>query len=132
LRRSAGGGEGSSLIAAEQSEFFAKRETKKIPSLSSDRFPLLDSFTHLPMTKRLLLPTLAFAAALTGGCLFSKSAKPKEPPSMVGENEASLRQRWIERRAAELVAQGVAADAARAQAAEEFRAKYSYPGAAQK
>ena len=85
------------------------------------------------MTKRLLLPTLTIAIVLSGGCLFSKkTAQPKEPATMAGEVEASLKQRWIDKRSAELVALGVAADAARAQAAEEFRVKYSFTGAAQK
>ena len=86
------------------------------------------------MTKHhLLLPVLAFAVVLSGGCsLFKKSAKPKESPTLAGEAEDSLKQRWVDKRTAELVAQGAAADAARAQATEEFRAKYSYTGAAQK
>jgi len=85
------------------------------------------------MTKRPFLPVLLAAVALCGGCLFAKkSAKPKEDPAMTSETEDSLKQRWIEKRTAELVAQGVAADAARAQATEEFRTKYSFTGAAQK
>lgn len=85
------------------------------------------------MTKRLLSSLLPVALALSAGCMFSKKpAEPKEPATMVGEVEGSLRQRWIEKRSAELVAQGVAADAARVQATEEFRAKYSFTGAAQK
>ena len=86
------------------------------------------------MTKRLLLPALFVAAtALAGGCsMFKKSSAPKENPSIAGQTEDSLRQRWIERRAGELVAQGAAPEAARAQAAEEFRTKYAFTGAAQK
>ena len=86
------------------------------------------------MTKRLFLPTLiAAAVALASGCLMmKKSAKPKENPSIASETEDGLKHRWIDRRAAELTAQGLAADAARAQATEEFRAKYPYTGAAQK
>ena len=85
------------------------------------------------MTQRLLLPALTIAVALSGGCMFSKkSASPKETPTMAGETETSLRQRWIDKRAGELAAQGLAADAARAQATEEFRQKYSFTGAAQK
>jgi hypothetical protein len=85
------------------------------------------------MAKRFLLPALACAVAFSGGCLFAKKpAKPRENPAISAEIEDSLRQRWIEKRTAELVAQGVAADAARAQATEEFRVKYAYTGAAQK
>ena len=86
------------------------------------------------MTKRLFLSALlVVSAALAGGCsMFKKSSAPKENPSIAGQTEDSLKQRWIERRASELVAQGVAAEAARTQAAEEFRTKYAYTGAAQK
>ena len=86
------------------------------------------------MTKRLILPALiTTAVALAGGCsLMKKSAKPRENTSIASETEDGLKQRWIDRRAAELVAQGAAAEAARAQATEEFRAKYPYTGAAQK
>jgi hypothetical protein len=83
--------------------------------------------------RHLTLPALALTVALSGGCsLMKKSAKPKESPTLAGETEDSLKQRWMDKRVAELVAQGVVADAARAQAAEEFRTKYSYTGAAQK
>jgi len=86
------------------------------------------------MTKRQRLLTLFIAAgALTGGCSMTKKpAKSTENPSLAGQTEDSLRQRWIDKRAAELVAQGGAADAARGQATEEFRAKFPYMGAAQK
>lgn len=86
------------------------------------------------MTKRQLLPFFLVAAvSLAGGCaLTKKPARPAENPSIAGQTEESLRARWIDRRAAELVAQGAVAEAARAQAAEEFRAKFPYMGAAQK
>ncbi len=85
------------------------------------------------MTQRLLLSSLCLATLLTSGCLFSKkTAEPKENPSIPGAVEESLRQRWIEKRAAELVAQGKAADVARTQADAEFRERYGFTGAAQK
>jgi hypothetical protein len=86
-----------------------------------------------PSPRLPLLLCLVAAATLSGGCLFSKkSAAPKETTTLSGETEDSLRQRWVERRAAELVAQGVAPETARAQAAAEFREKYSFTGAAKK
>ena len=86
------------------------------------------------MTQRLLFPVLlALAAALASGCsMMKKSPAPTENPSIAGQTEDSLKQRWIERRAAELVAQGLAADAARAKATDEFREKYPYAGGGQK
>jgi hypothetical protein len=81
--------------------------------------------------KRTLTPLLLLAAALaTGGCsTFSKKpAAPKENPSIAGQTEDSLRTRWVERRTAELTAAGTAADAARAQAAQEFREKFPHMG----
>ena len=93
---------------------------------------------HVPdpnpaMTQRLLLTSLCLAALLSSGCLFSKkTAAPKENPSIPGSVEESLRQRWVDKRVGELVAQGKTAEAARVQAAEEFRERYGYTGAAQK
>ena len=86
------------------------------------------------MTTRPLCPALLLAAvALAGGCSTAKkTSAPKENPSIAGQTEDSLRQRWIDRRVAELVAQGIAPEAARGQAAQEFREKYPYTGAAQK
>jgi hypothetical protein len=86
------------------------------------------------MTNRQILPFLFVAAiAFAGGCsIVRKPAKPTENPSIAGQTEESLKTRWIDRRVAELVAQGTAAEAARAQAAEEFRVKFPYMGTAQK
>ena len=42
------------------------------------------------------------------------------------EVEATFRQRWVEQRVAQLKAQKVADDAARAQAEAEFREKFEY------
>ena len=83
------------------------------------------------MTKLLLLSCLTLA--LTTGCLFSKkSAKPKESSAIASEVDESFRKRWTERRVAELVAQGKAADAARTQADSEFRERYEFTQAAKK
>ena len=84
------------------------------------------------MTQRLFLSSLCLVTLLTSGCLFSKkTAEPKENPSIPGSVEASLRQRWVEKRTAELVAQGKTAEASKTQAETEFRERYGYTGAAQ-
>jgi hypothetical protein len=86
------------------------------------------------MIPRLLLPFLVAVLFLTGGCgMFSrKSGKPKDTGAIASEVEEGLRKRFIDHRTAELTAQGVAAEAARAQATDEFRQKYEYTGAARK
>jgi hypothetical protein len=84
--------------------------------------------TEIIMTRTLcLLLTLALVG-LTSGCLFSrKNSKPKENQAIAAELEESFRQRWIEKRTAELTARGLAADLARPQAIEEFKAKFNFP-----
>ncbi len=85
------------------------------------------------MTQRLSLLCLALAALFTTGCLFSKkSSKSKENASIPGSVEESFKVRWLEKRTAELVAQGKAPDVARTQAADEFRERYAFTGAEQK
>ena len=85
------------------------------------------------MKRHPLLLTLSLAAALCAGCsMLKKSDKPKDTGAIATETDAALQQRWVDKRVAELVAQGVAADAAKAQALEEFRVKYSFTGAAKK
>lgn len=83
------------------------------------------------MTKRLLLSCLTLVLAT--GCLFSKKpAKPKESSAIASEVEESFRKRWTDRRVAELVAQGTAAEAARTQAEGEFRERFEFTQAAKK
>lgn len=84
------------------------------------------------MIQRPLLAFLTLFAALSTGCLHSKKSAPKENSSLTGDTEQVFMQRWIDKRAAELVAQGQAAEAARTQATAEFRERYGYTGAAQK
>jgi hypothetical protein len=86
------------------------------------------------MIHRLLLSCLAAAALTATGCrlLSKKSDQPKDSGAIASETEDSLKKRYIERRTSELVAQGLAAEAARTQATEEFRQKYEYTGAAKK
>jgi len=71
------------------------------------------------MMPRLSLTFLALAALFTTGCLFSKKSKePKENSAIAGSVEENFKVRWIDKRAAELTAQGKSADAARTQAAD--------------
>jgi len=84
------------------------------------------------MIKRLLLTCLALAAVLSAGCFhWKKDARPKDT-TITGETEGPYRQRWIDRRTAELVAQGKPAEAARAQAGDEFQAQFGAIGSRQK
>lgn len=103
-----------------------RNETKKIHSRSEG---VLLSFSHsLMKLKRTLLSVLAMVVLTSAnGCsLFKKSKKPKENPAIAAETEGDFRQRWIEHRTAELIAQGTAADAARQSAATEFRDAFPY------
>ena len=71
--------------------------------------------------------------AVSTGCVFSKKdAKKKESSSMAAEMEADFKNRWVEKRVAELTSKGSTVDAARAQAIEEFRVKYEFTSAAHK
>jgi hypothetical protein len=80
---------------------------------------------------------LALAAVLVAdsGChLFSKKKKqdgpPKQNPAVATDVEKDFMHRWIDKRTADLVAQGSSQDAAKAQAEAEFKAKYAYTDAA--
>lgn len=85
------------------------------------------------MIPRLPLLCLATVTLLTGGCLFSKkSSSPKENPAIAGSVEETFKVRWVEKRSAELVAQGKAAEVARAQAVAEFQEKFAFTGSAAK
>jgi 1,2-phenylacetyl-CoA epoxidase catalytic subunit len=84
--------------------------------------------------KRLYLICLAVLCTLApAGCLFSKkNPQPKENPAIASEVEANFKQRWVNKRTAELKAAGMPAAAAQAQAEDEFNARYSYTSAAKK
>lgn len=85
------------------------------------------------MTKHLLLFVLATSTLLSSGCVFSKKTpRVKESSAISAEVEESFRQRWVDKRVAELTAQGTAADAARTQAETEFRERFGFTRAAQK
>ena len=80
------------------------------------------------MTKPLLLITVLASLFLATGCgLFSKkSDRVKENPAIASEVEETFRRRWVDKRVAELTAQGAAAAAARTQAEGEFHEKYGF------
>lgn len=87
------------------------------------------------MMKRLLLALVSSTLLLSAGCsMFSKKNKEpsdrpvveKESKSPAADNEEVLRRRWVDKRAAELAAQGTEATAARAQAEREFSERYGF------
>jgi len=79
------------------------------------------------MTTRFPLFLLTAALTVVGtACHSLKTKAPKESPNVVSEVEAGFKQRWIDKRVAELTAPGTDATAARAQAEKDFRAAYSY------
>jgi hypothetical protein len=78
------------------------------------------------MIKPVLTAALIAALTFSTGCVFSKKDRPKESSAISGDVEATFRLRWIEKRSAELTAQGVAAPAAKSKAEEEFRERYHF------
>ena len=84
-------------------------------------------FTYMKLKSLLLFCLAAVVAAAGSGCnLLRKSKKPKENPAIASEVEGEFRQRWVDHRAAELVAKGTDALTARSQADTEFRERYPY------
>lgn len=82
---------------------------------------------------RLIFALLTATLLLSPGCLFSKKTKKtRENPAIAADTDENFRQRFLDRRVAELTAAGQSADAARAQAAEEFKVRYGYTSAAKK
>ena len=78
----------------------------------------------------LICLTVCCLGALTG-CMFSKkSAKKRSEATTVADMEQDFRQRWIEKRTAELTSPTVNAETARAQATAEFKTRYGYTNAA--
>ena len=79
------------------------------------------------MTPRYALPALALGILCLNGCtLFKKSDRPKESSAISSEIEEGFRLRWVGQRSAELVAQGIPAETARAQAESEFSDRFGY------
>jgi hypothetical protein len=75
------------------------------------------------------LAAATFLLVLGAGCLFPKnfaSKKDKPSPYLSTELETQFEQRWEEKRANDLIVQGMNPAAAKAQAHQEFQQKYSY------
>lgn len=80
----------------------------------------------MKLKSSLVLGLAAFVLVGGSGChFFRKSKKPKDP-AIAADVETNFRQRWVERRTAELTAQGTEALAARQQAEAEFHEKFPY------
>ena len=88
--------------------------------------------------KRLYAVSIAAFALLGAGCALwpfsNKGPQPKHDPDLdphvSTQVEMEFRQRWVEKRSADLIAQGILPDAAHDQALAEFRVKFSYTHAA--
>ena len=81
--------------------------------------------------KRALPCSLVLISICFTGCLgIGGKSKPKESNAIAAGVEEDFKQRWIEKRGAEIMAKGVSPDIARAQAIEEFRLNYGYTKAA--
>jgi hypothetical protein len=82
------------------------------------------------------LVPLAMAAVLLSGSachMFSSKknpAAPKESKSVAADVEKEFMHRWIDKRTADLEAQGQSPDSAHAQAVADFKATFSYTRAA--
>ena len=81
--------------------------------------------------KRLITVLLLLPVVLTTGCSH-KTKKPKENPALASEVEDGFKQRWVEKRANELMALGLRPDLARQQALEEYHERYKYTHSADK
>ena len=85
------------------------------------------------MIKGIFVILCSAVLCCSSGCLFSRKSKgPKESQAIAADVEESFRQRWVTRRAAELAAEGTAADAARNRAENEFRERFDFTRPAQK
>ncbi|MEO7413319.1 MAG: hypothetical protein ABIZ81_08170 [Opitutaceae bacterium] len=84
------------------------------------------------MKRRLFFALLSMVALLSGCSFLKKNPKPKANPAIAADTDENFRQRFVERRTGELVTGGVAPETARAQATEEFKARYGYTSAAKK
>jgi lipoprotein NlpI len=76
------------------------------------------------MIKPLLFSCVALS--LLSGCSVFKRDKARQETQITAEVQETFRKRWVDKRTADLVAQGTAADAARAQAERDFAATYDF------
>ncbi len=103
-----------------------RRETKKIHWRCRGGFATLSGrIMNLKPTLIVCLSAVALIS-LTGCNFFRKNKKPKENPKLALQVEEEFRERWMEKRAAELTGQGTDAATAQQQAAREFRERYPY------
>ena len=103
----------------------AHAKGKKFPSRSSDVGATFKPVFN--MIKALSFSLCIAALLCSSGCLFSrKSDRAKESSAIAADVEESFRRRWVEKRAAEIAAQGTAADAARTRAEAEFRERFDF------
>jgi hypothetical protein len=130
-RRAGGGGACSSLMGEQEPIIRAGATGKKFPSRS---YGAVLTFRPVFNMIKAFLSFLCIATlCASAGCLFSrKGKKPKESSTISADVEESFRVRWVEKRASELTAQGTAANAARAQAEDEFRERYGFTRAGKK
>jgi hypothetical protein len=118
-------------MVGSETEFHRQGETKKFHSRSTA--PIVSIRLHFNMIKASLFSVGVITLVLSTGCIFSKKAqRPKESSAISADIEESFRKRWVDKRAAEIGAQGTAADAARTKAEAEFRDRYGYTRAGQK
>jgi hypothetical protein len=83
------------------------------------------------MTTRFPLFILTAALTVAGtACHSLKSKAPKDNPNVAIEVEATFKQRWIDKRVAELSAAGTDATTAHTQAENDFHVAYPYVRAA--
>ncbi|MGH7946878.1 MAG: hypothetical protein ACREH8_03525 [Opitutaceae bacterium] len=130
-RRAAVGGACSSLMRGLNPIIRTRAKGKKFPSPSKGG--LVTFRPDFNMIKAFSFCLSVTILCCSSGCLFSKKNKrPKENAAISADVEESFRRRWVEKRSAELVAQGTAVDDARTRAESEFRERYGFTRAGQK
>ncbi|MSU72971.1 MAG: hypothetical protein EXS43_11625 [Opitutus sp.] len=77
------------------------------------------------MIKSLLLTCLVLAVS-PGCALMKKGPKLKDSSAISTEVAENFHKRWVDKRSADLVAQGTVAEAARTQAEADFRERYDF------
>jgi hypothetical protein len=109
----------------------ARAKGKKFPSRSYG--PVVTFKLVFNMIKAFLYTLCIASLCWSSGCLFSKKgSRTKESSAISADVEESFRRRWVDKRAAELTAQGTAADAARMRAETEFSDRYGFTRAGKK
>lgn len=87
--------------------------------------------------KKITLLCLIGAIPFMAGCSTwtnwkeKRAEKKKENTETTVQLEETFKARWLEKRGAELIGQGISPNEAQRQAIEEFRLRYEYTSAAQ-